>query len=146
MTVARENTRYPASPVVAVGAVVLRDGCVLLIRRKEEPLAGWWAVPGGAVRLGETLFAAAEREVLEETGVQVRADAVVHAFDAIRRDANGRIVYHYVVVDVAATWLRGEPVAADDAAEALWQPLDALDALRVSEQTRRLVERLAGRG
>jgi ADP-ribose pyrophosphatase len=140
---ARVDDTPPVSvPLVAVGAVVFRGGEVLLVRRGREPARGIWAVPGGAVRAGESLVQAAEREVLEETGVVVRAGEVVHAFDVIDRDVTGVLRYHYVVVDLLAAWVSGEPRAGDDAAEARWQRLDDLSSLEVSSETLRLVERL----
>ena len=133
---------YPSAPRAAVGVVVLRGSEVLLVRRRDPPNAGQWAVPGGSVRLGETLQAAAEREVLEETGVRVRAGAPVFAFDAIERDTAGAVRYHYVVVDLLASWLVGEPAAADDAREARWFPPEALASPEVNPTTRGLLERL----
>jgi ADP-ribose pyrophosphatase len=132
-----------ALPRVAVGAVVLRGGDVLLVRRGRPPAQGLWAVPGGSVLLGEPLLSAAEREVREETGVEIRATSVVHVFDVIDRDSSGRLLHHYVVVDVLGLWLSGEPRAADDAADARWHAVDDLDALDISAETLRLVRRLS---
>jgi ADP-ribose pyrophosphatase len=143
--------KYPDVPRVAVGVLVLRGQSaereVLLVRRSKPPHNGVWAVPGGAVELGETLEQAAEREVLEETSVSVRALGVVYAFDAIERDAARRISYHYVVVDLLAECLEGEPVAGDDAADACWMRLDDMRRLpreALSDETRSLVLRHAG--
>ena len=96
LTVQRE---YPASPIVGVGAVVFKAGCVRLGRRATAPLAGAWSLPGGAVDLGETLEEAIVREVDEETGLRVAPLQVVKAFDHIDRDTEGRIRFHYVLVD-----------------------------------------------
>ena len=127
---------------MAVGAVVFRDDRVLLVRRGRAPSRGLWAVPGGAVEAGETLAAAAEREVREETGVIVRAGRPVHAFDVISRGAGGEIEHHYVVVDLIADYVAGEPNAADDAVDAAWVRIEELGALAVSDETARLVRRL----
>ena len=127
---------------MAVGAVVFRDDRVLLVRRGRAPSRGLWAVPGGAVEAGETLAAAAEREVREETGVIVRAGGPVHAFDVISRGAGGEIEHHYVVVDLIADYVAGEPNAADDAVDAAWVRIEELGALAVSDETARLVRRL----
>jgi len=132
-------------PRVAVGSVVLRGDEVLLVKRGRAPSLGLWAVPGGSVNLGESLEHAAEREVREETGVETRARKVVHAFDVIERDADGKLLHHYVIVDVLADWVAGEPRAADDAADARWCRIADLETLPISTETLRLVRRLAGR-
>ncbi len=90
---------YPVAPIVGVGAVVFDADCVLLVRRAKAPLAGEWSLPGGAVELGETLEEAIVREVTEETGLRVTPLREVKAFDHIDRDAEGRIRFHYVLVD-----------------------------------------------
>jgi len=129
-------------PVAAVGVVVFRGDSVLLVRRGRAPSRGLWAVPGGAVEVGETLAEAAEREVREETGVIVKAHDPVHAFDVISRRADGEVEHHYVVVDLLADYVGGEPMAGDDAAEAAWVSVEQIGALAVSEETARLVRRL----
>ncbi len=129
----------PCLPRVGVGAVVFRDGAVLLVRRGHAPRAGEWAIPGGKVRPGETLQAAAEREIREETGVRIRAGAPVHAFDLIERDAAGDLRWHYVIVDLVGEYLDGEPRAADDATGAGWFGADALRTLPLNPETRRLL-------
>jgi 8-oxo-dGTP diphosphatase len=102
MEQARINGAHPGAPVVAVGAVVFKDGRVLLVRRGQAPAMGLWAIPGGKVELGETLQAAAERELREETNIRVRAGDPVFTFDMIETDETGRIRYHYVIVDLEA--------------------------------------------
>jgi ADP-ribose pyrophosphatase len=136
------GAEYPEAPRVAVGAVVQRGDRVLLVRRRNPPSAGEWAVPGGSVRLGETLQAAAEREVLEETGVRVRAGEPVYAFERIERDADGRVRWHYVVVDLLAEHVAGEPVAADDALEARWLGPGDVEEGAVNAVTAALLARL----
>lgn len=137
--VAAPDRLYPDTPCPAVGAVVFKHGAVLLVRRGNAPARGLWAIPGGRVRLGETLQAAAEREILEETGVVIRAREPVFVFDAIERDADGRVQFHYVIVDLAADYLHGEPRAADDAADARWITPAELADLDVNPLTRRLL-------
>jgi 8-oxo-dGTP diphosphatase len=131
---------YPHSPQVAVGAVVFRDDKVLLVKRDQPPGKGLWAIPGGSVRLGETLQEAAEREIREETGITIRAKAPSSTFDVIERDDQGRIRFHYVIVDLDADYLSGEPTAGDDASEARWVTLDHLDKMPVSKHTRQLLQ------
>jgi ADP-ribose pyrophosphatase YjhB (NUDIX family) len=123
---------YPDAPIAGVGAVILRGGdapAVLLIRRGQEPLKGEWSLPGGAVELGETLEEAVCREVLEETGLAVEPAAIVQAFDRISRDAEGRVRYHYVLVDFLCRVTGGSLACASDASEARWAGLDELDGL-----------------
>lgn len=129
----------PAVPRLGVGAVVCRGDAVLLVRRGAPPFEGEWAVPGGRVEAGETLAAAAEREVREETGVRIRAGEPVYTFEHIERDRNGALKFHYVVVDLAAEYLAGEPRAGDDARAAAWIDLSAMDRLAVNPVTRKLL-------
>ncbi len=133
---------YPAEPRLGVAVMVMRDREVLLVRRGRPPNAEWWTLPGGAVRLGETLSQAAEREVREETGVTARAREVCHAFEVIDPDETGRIRYHYVVVVLLAEHVNGEAVAGDDVREVRWLSLTALDDPRVHPETRALLRRL----
>ena len=130
---------YPDQPRVAVGAIVFKDDRVLLVRRGKPPAEDLWAIPGGRVEIGETLQEAAEREILEETGIVIRARVPVYTFDVIDRDTRGRIRFHYVIVDLIAEYIRGEPRAGDDAAAARWVPSDELSTLKVSSKTRQLL-------
>ena len=133
-------------PRLGVGAVVVADGAVLLVRRGRPPAAGQWAIPGGRVHPGETLAEAAERELLEETGVRARAGEVVYQFETLDRDEAGALRHHYVVIDLQAEYLGGEPRAGADAAEARWVGLGEVDALDLHDATRDLLGRLQGRG
>jgi len=119
----------PPHPRVGVGCLVWKDGQVLLIRRGKPPGYGEWSLPGGSQELGETLFAAAEREVMEETGVRAQARSVLTAVDNIVHDADGRLAFHYTIVDVEADWIAGDPVPGDDALDARWADLAACEAL-----------------
>lgn len=129
--------------MVGIGAVVIRDGRVLLIRRGVAPGRGLWAVPGGSLELGETLQQGAEREILEETGITIRAREPIYAFDFFERDPDGRIRFHFVIVDLAADYIRGDVKGADDALEARWLAPGDLDHLPVSKNTLKLL-RAAG--
>ena len=130
-----DSTHYPERPRVAVGAVVFKEGDVLLVQRGQAPAEGSWAIPGGSVRVGETLQRAAEREILEETGVVIRAAAPVYTFDVIERDAEGRVRFHYVIVDLSAEYVAGTPRPASDAADAGWVSVDELQRRKVSPET-----------
>ncbi|MDJ0684423.1 MAG: NUDIX hydrolase [Alphaproteobacteria bacterium] len=130
---------YPTRPMAGVGVVVFKEDAVLLIRRGKPPNRGAISLPGGAQELGETVRETAVREVLEETGVTAQITDLVDAVDAIRKDAEGRILYHYTLIDFAADWVSGEPTPGSDADEAFWRPLDRLDELMLWAETKRVI-------
>ena len=120
MPAPESDNSYPARPCVAVGAVVFKDDRVLMVRRAKPPAQNVWAIPGGSVEIGESLREAAEREILEETGVTIRALEPVYTFDVIERDGSGGIRFHYVIIDLTAEYLRGVPMAGAKAWVARW--------------------------
>jgi 8-oxo-dGTP diphosphatase len=132
---------YPDVPRVGVGAVVVKDGRVLLVKRGKPPSLGMWAIPGGRVELGETLQQAVERELLEETGITVRAGSPILTFDVIIRDDDSRVRFHYVIVDMLAEYIDGEARAGDDAHDAGWKTAQEIDALPVYSVTVDLLKR-----
>ena len=136
----------PSVPRPAVGAVVFHRNAVLLVHRARAPAAGEWAIPGGRLHWGESLQAAAEREVLEETGIRIHAREPVFAFDVIERDPAGHCHLHYVIIDLEADYLGGEPRAADDARDARWVRPEELAELPVNATTRRLLHERYGMG
>ena len=142
----KQKNDYPGNPRVAVGAVVFKEECVLLVRRGQPPAEDLWAIPGGSVEIGETLQAAAEREILEETGIQIRALKPIYTFDVIDRDAAGKVRFHYVIVDLAADYIRGEPVPGDDALDARWVSAGEISGLEVSTATLKLLKTRYGFG
>src|SRR5712692_6091255 len=111
---------YPDSPLVGVGAIIIDDGCVLLVKRGHPPLAGEWSIPGGVLELGETLRQAAIREAQEETGLTVETTELLGVYDRLLRDQAQRTLYHYVLVDFLCRRIAGEAQAAGDAAEVRW--------------------------
>lgn len=137
---------YPTRPWIGVGAIVLRQDHVLMIRRGKPPASGEWSLPGGSLELGETYAAAAVREVWEETGVRVEAGALLTVIDRIDRDEKGAVRFHYLLVDVIAHYKSGEPVAGDDALDAAWIPLNALDDYDIWSETRRVIRLAASKG
>lgn len=125
-----------SGPQIGVGAVVVHQGRVLLVQRGRPPGAGLWAIPGGRQRLGETLQQAAEREIREESGIAIRAGEPIYTTEHIERDAAGAVRYHYVIVDLAAEYLGGEPRPGDDAAAARWVAWSELSALPLNTSSR----------
>ncbi len=129
------SREYPKFPIPGVGAVVLREiegrTEVLLIRRRSEPMAGGWSLPGGVIELGESVREACVRETWEETGLTVEPLAQVEIVDIIRRDAVGRVQYHYVVVDILCRVAGGELLSGTDASEVAWA--DVKQALEVGD-------------
>ena len=124
-----------ASPVPAVGIVCLRGDAVLLIRRGKPPRLGEWSLPGGRIEPGERAVDAALRELSEETGVTARITGLMDVVDGLFADAG----LHYVLIDYAAEWVSGEPVAGDDALEARFVPLDQVEPLIDWSETRRII-------
>ncbi|MCP4688503.1 MAG: NUDIX hydrolase [Desulfobacterales bacterium] len=137
-----DENRYPDLPRVAVGAFVFHEGRVLLVRRGKPPAEGQWAIPGGAVNLGETLQRAAEREIREETGIVIQAGAPMFTFDVVDRDPDGRVRFHYVIIDLSADYIKGDPRAADDAREARWVAPAEMAALPMNPVTTRALKDL----
>jgi len=116
-----DTTRaFPSRPIVGVGAVVIHDGRVLLVQRRQPPLMGEWSLPGGAVEVGETLSAALQRELLEETGLVVAVGPIVEVLDRIHANAEGLVEYHYVLIDYLCSVVGGELRAMSDALDACW--------------------------
>jgi ADP-ribose pyrophosphatase YjhB (NUDIX family) len=115
-----DDRRYPARPLLGVGAVVLDGDRVLLIERGREPLKGHWSLPGGLVEPGELLHDAIRREMREETGLDVEPLKVIEIFERIMPDDAGRPEYHYVIVDFLCAVSGGNLRAGDDVTQAAW--------------------------
>lgn len=135
---------FPQHPRVGVGVVALRNREVLLVERQSEPLSGFWSFPGGAVELGESLRAAAVREMREETGLEVEIVDIADVFERVDREPDGRIRFHYIVVDFLARIRPGsgtEPEAASDASQARWIQWERLADLPVTPGVERVLAR-----
>ena len=116
----RAARRYPDRPIVAVLAVVVRGERALIVQRAQQPNQGRWGFPGGVLELGETVAEGAMRELAEETGILAEPAGILNVHDAVSRDVEGRVQFHYVLIAVRGIWRSGEGVAADDAAATAW--------------------------
>lgn len=140
-SISQDDRRYPKRPILGVGAIVLRDDCVLLVERGREPLKGYWSLPGGVVETGERLEEAIRREVREETGLEVETCGVVEVFERIMRDDAGVAEYHYVLVDYLCHVTGGVLEACDDASCVEWAPRAALNGYKITEGTIPVIEK-----
>lgn len=128
------------APRLGAIAVVYHEGQFLLVKRKKEPNANTWGFPGGHVELGETALDAAVRELHEETGVIGRAERYLTNIDAITRDGDGAVVFHYLLAVVACDYIEGMPVAADDVSDAGWFTRVEADALPQSPNLKTVMD------
>ena len=132
---------YPDRPIVGVGAVILDGERVLLVRRGNEPLKGEWSLPGGGVEVGETLETAIAREVLEETGLEVVVGPMIDVLDRISVDPDGRVRYHYVLIDFVCRPTGGTLCSATDAADAEWAAISDLERFSLADATLKMIEK-----
>ena len=118
-------------PLVGVGALIIQGSKFVLVRRSKPPSQGEWSIPGGLVRVGETLKQAAIREALEETGLIVKTGALVELVERIIHDNDGRVRYHYVIADYRCSIVSGTLGAGSDASEACWAEKDHLGEFKL---------------
>ena len=143
---------YPQAPIVAVGVIIrgqepANEDRIVLIRRNKEPAKGLWTFPGGAVELGESVRDAARREAREETGLEVRLGEVALVLDHVARDPNGRVRYHYIIIDYHAEPLGGDLRPGTDVSEARWAGLEDLEDLEMTDKAEEVARQLlASRG
>ena len=136
-----ETRQYPERPIVGVGAVIVADGKVLLVKRKYEPLKGHWSLPGGMVEIGETLESALSREMLEETGLRVDVGPVIEVFDRIMRDEQKRVRYHFVLIDYLCWPAGGTLTAGSDVDAAIWAEPVALAQYDLTDKATSVIHR-----
>ena len=132
---------YPDRPVVGVGAVVLSEGKILLEKRKNEPGRGKWSIPGGLVDLGESPEQAVVREVLEETCLEVDEPRLVDVVCDVSLDEDGKVKYHFVIIDYLVAVKRGEVKAASDADALMWVPFNEVEAYNLTRSFRNFFTR-----
>jgi ADP-ribose pyrophosphatase YjhB (NUDIX family) len=132
---------FPEHPLVGVGAIIIEDRRVLLVKRAHPPIQGQWSIPGGALEVGELVRDAAVREAREETGLIVEPGDLLGVFDRVLRNAQGRVQYHYVLIDFLCRPVGGELHAASDAAEVRWFVREQLPELNLAEDTLDVIHR-----
>ncbi|MFX0037475.1 MAG: NUDIX hydrolase [Candidatus Hermodarchaeota archaeon] len=141
-----DTRKYPVRPHVGVGVLLIRDNHLLLVKRKYNPDAGYWSIPGGHLDLGEKVELAAEREAFEETGFKVKIKKLAGIIDKIMYDDKGNIEYHYVLINYFVEQIEGEPnkpaKAADDALEAKFVPFNQLKDYKLTESLIELLKQL----
>jgi len=133
--------KYPQQPIIGVGGVIFQNDQVLLIKRGKEPALGQWSIPGGVVRVGETLKEAVVREVREETHLEVEVLALAKVIERIFHEPDGRISYHYVLLDFLCQIKNGELKADSDAQEACFVPLTELNNYNLTSATQEVIPR-----
>jgi len=133
--------KYPDRPIIGVGGIIFQEDQVLLIKRGMEPSLGQWSIPGGAVHVGETLDEAVRREILEETHLEVEVLTLAKVLDRIFRDPDGRVAYHYVLVDFLCRWKAGELRSDSDAQDARFVSLQDLPSYQIAPVTLEVIHR-----
>jgi 8-oxo-dGTP diphosphatase len=130
---------YPETPLVGVGAIIIEEDRVVLVKRGHPPLEGKWSIPGGVLEIGETLRKAAVREALEETGLAVEPGELLGVFERVIPDEQGRMRYHYVLIDFLCRRVSGELQAGDDAREVRWFGREGLAGLELAQETEEVI-------
>jgi ADP-ribose pyrophosphatase YjhB (NUDIX family) len=142
------SREYPEKPVVGIGGVIIEQGRTLLIRRGSEPLRGEWSIPGGTLEVGETLHEGVARELLEETGVEIRVLELIEVFDRIflENEASGTPPrktprFHFVIVDYLCERVSGEPRAGSDVTDVAFAREDELPQFHLTETVKRVLKK-----
>jgi len=135
------SREFPDNPLVGVGAVIVQDNRVLLIRRGHAPLLGEWSLPGGVLECGETLSEATIREAREETGLSVETSELLGVYERVIRSEDGRVRYHYVLIDFLCQVVSGDLKAGSDASDVRWFVGDELESLDLPHDTREVIDK-----
>jgi mutator protein MutT len=130
---------YPDTPLVGVGAIIIDEDRVVLVKRRHAPLQGKWSIPGGVLEVGETLRKAVVREAREETGLTIEPGELLGVFERVLPDDQGRMRYHYVLIDFLCQRVTGELSAADDAEQARWFQRHELAGLELARETEEVI-------
>ncbi len=141
-----DTRHYPVRPHIGVGVMMVRKECLLLVKRKYNPDAGYWSIPGGHMELGERVEKTAEREAFEETGFKVKVTELAGVTNKIMYDKEGKLEYHYVLVNFSVKQIEGDldqpPKAADDALDAKFVPINELKDVQLTDSLIELLTRL----
>jgi 8-oxo-dGTP diphosphatase len=132
---------YPDHPIVGVGAVIIDRGKLLLEKRGNEPAKGKWSIPGGVVELGESLEDAVIRETKEETCLDVEAPRLIDVVYQVDLDEEGRVKYHFVIIDYFVTVKDGQVKAASDADELQWVAIEEVEKYDLTASFRRFFQK-----
>ncbi|OLB82610.1 MAG: hypothetical protein AUI12_18810 [Acidobacteria bacterium 13_2_20CM_2_57_6] len=142
------SREYPERPVVGIGGVIVDQGRTLLIRRGSEPLLGQWSIPGGTLELGESLEEGVARELLEETGIEVRVLELIEVFDRIfpedgatNAEAKRKPRFHFVIADYLCERLSGEPRAGSDVTDVAFAREEELVRFHLTETATRVLKK-----
>jgi 8-oxo-dGTP diphosphatase len=133
---------YPSNPIVGVGVIILRDNSILLVKRAQEPGKGRWSIPGGLVKIGETVREAVLREAKEETNLNLTLGEVADIFDYIQRDDKGTIKYHYVIIDFYVSEFTGDAKAGSDALDIKWVNINEVYNYPLTSTTKLLIQKI----
>lgn len=131
-------------PIISAGGVIIINGKILMIKRKNEPESGKWTIPGGAINIGEKIKDGLKREILEETGVNVDVKNLIDVTEKIAKDNHGVIKYHYVIVDYLCEYVSGEIKASSDAQEVRLISYDDIDKYELCNGTKGIIETIIG--
>jgi len=140
----QEKRQYPSAPLIGVGAVAIKDGKMLLIKRAFDPGKGKWSIPGGLVEVGERLSDACVREMEEETGVKIQVLELINAYDMIVPDEEGKIKYHYVLIDFLAKPVGGVEKTSVEVLEMKWATYDEAKQLDMTNSAKKALHELFG--
>jgi len=140
----QERRQYPRAPLVGVGAVAIKDGRILLIKRAFEPSKGKWSIPGGLVEMGETLSDACAREMEEETGIKIQVLELINAYDMIVPDEAGKMKYHYVLIDFLARPVGGTERSSVEVLEMKWVTYEEAKQMEMTNSARKALQELFG--
>ncbi len=138
---ASDNRWYPQYPMIGVHALIVKDGCILLVKRAKDPNKGMWGIPGGRLELGETYSEAAKRELLEECSIEIEIERLLDVTDYILRDEQDRIKYHFLLLYLLARYRKGTVKAESDEEEAKWVPFEKITELETHPHLKALLKK-----